>query len=67
MNDNNELGIEQNFNELENNLKGMEVGLKWFWNKLIYPPLNFVILKPLEKLLNYFFGFSDEDKGDDFF
>lgn len=62
-----EANLNSKFGELDTNIKNMEIGLKWFWKKLIFPFINFIFLKPLDWILSQFDGENSKSGGDDFF
>lgn len=62
-----ESNLDSKFGELDTNIKNMEVGLKWFWKRVIYPPINFLLLKPLDWVLGQIDGEHSKSGGDDFF
>jgi len=59
--------LDSKFSELDQRFNYMKTGLMWFWNKFIYPPLNFIIITPLVKLLEWLTGEEEKERGDDWF
>lgn len=60
--DNLEKNLDSQFQSLEIRFKYMINGLKWFYNKILYYPINYLIIIPLEKLFSLFVGDEEGTK-----
>ena len=65
--DNLERNLDSKFNELDQRFNYKKNGLMWFWNRVLYPPLNFIIINPLVKLFEWLTGEEETERGDDWF
>jgi len=65
--DNLERELDSKFSELDQRFNYMKTGLMWFYLKDSGYPLNFIIITPLVKLLEWLTGEEEKERGDDWF